>query len=445
MYQAPAHSTRMLLISGFGGLLALMAIAGLDAMRILRTIQNRNEGIRAEFLARNRLLNQIRSDLYVSGTFVRDYLLEPESEKAEAHRTSLQTAQRDMDLALKHYGANVTQTDRTPFLNLEHELTRYWQVLQPVLLWGAAERRVHGYAFLRDEVYPRRTAMLGLADQIGAVNERQLNMGNIQVSSLFSQFRLRLGMTLLATLLPGALLAGYSMRRILLLEREAEARFLEAAHARMELKELSVRLVEVQENERRVISRELHDEVGQSLAALVLGLGNLAAALPTAASSAIAQLSELKLLAATSVGVVRDITLLLRPSMLDDLGLVPALQWQAREVSKRSGIDVTVVEENVSDELPDEHKTAIFRVVQETLHNCEKHSGAKHARVTVRQQRDALLLSVQDDGRGFTPQTNTGLGLRGMRERIENLGGILNVESETDHGSLITVRLPFPT
>src|SRR3954452_9995256 len=97
------RNTRLLLMVGFGGLLLLMAFAGLDAVRVLHSIQSRNDRIRQDFLARNRLLNQIRSDLYVSGTYMRDYLLEPESAKADAHRASLDKDRGEMEAALQAY------------------------------------------------------------------------------------------------------------------------------------------------------------------------------------------------------------------------------------------------------------------------------------------------------------------------------------------------------
>lgn len=437
-----SHSTRLLLLAGFGGLLLLMAFAGLGAMRVLREIQTRNDAIRGDFLARNRFLNQIRSDLYLSGTYVRDCLLELEPEKAESYRGSLENTRRDMELAVQSYAKLSNSSEKKPFAILQEELTQYWHLLEPVMLWNALERKARGYAFLRDEVYPRRTAMLHLADEIGQVNERQLDAGNRQVAELFSGFRIRLSLTLLVTLGIGAILASFSMGRILNLERESAAHFAETAQARSELKALSARLVDAQESERRAISRELHDEVGQSLSALLVGLSNLAAAVPAAQAPELGrQVAALRELTEASVGVVRNMTLLLRPSMLDDLGLVPALQWQAREISKRSGIIVNFAAEGVADELPDEYKTSIYRVMQEALHNCEKHARAKVVRVTVRQQNNLLVMSIQDDGCGFGPQIEKGLGLRGMQERVENLGGTFTVETDVGRGTLIIVQL----
>lgn len=433
---AVSRITRRLLLAGFGGMLLLLAFAGIDTIRVVRSIQTRNDEIRRQFLNRNRLLNQIRSDLYLSGTYVRDYLVDPEADKAEYHRRSLEKDRHDMEAALNLYSGLIGASERGPFQNLEQELDKYWAVLQPALQWDPGERQSRSYGFLRDEVYPRRMAMLGIADEIGRLNELQLNAGNQQVADLFAGFRLRLGLTMFVTLGLGLLLAFFSIIKILALERQSAARFEENAQARLELKELSARLVEAQESERRAISRELHDEVGQSLSALTIGLTNLAASVKAP------EIEELKNLARRSVGIVRNMTLLLRPSMLDDLGLVPAIQWQAREIAKRSGLMVDVASEEMAD-LPDGHRTAVYRVVQEALHNCEKHARASEVRVTLGCQQDTLLLSVQDNGCGFAAQHLKGLGLRGMQERIENLGGMLNVESELGRGSLITVRLPL--
>jgi signal transduction histidine kinase len=437
-------TTRAALLAGFGGLLILMAFAGFDAVSILRQIQTRNERIRNDFVDRNRTLEQIRSDLYLSGTYIRDYLLEPDPQAAEAHRASLENTRRQMDAALESYKKFLPTQEAAAFSGLKQELSDYWRVLDPALHWNPEQRRARGYPFLRDEVHPRRTTMLGIADQIAAFNEQQLNSGNQQVESLFAQFRLRLGITLAVTLGLGLVLAAFTMVRILRLERESGLRYAEIAKAREELKELSARLVEAQENERRAISRELHDEVGQSLSALLVELGNLSAALAAGGGRELrSHVDVIKKLAENSVHVVRNMALLLRPSMLDDLGLVPALQWQAREVSKRSGMRVDVAADHVSDDLPEEHKTCVYRVVQEALNNCARHARAHLVRVTVHQEQTKLLLTIQDDGQGFESPSGRGLGLLGMEERVTHLGGNFQVDSKHGHGTLLSIELPL--
>jgi len=130
--------------------------------------------------------------------------------------------------------------------------------------------------------------------------------------------------------------------------------------------------------------------------------------------------------------------------MLDDLGLVAALDWQAREVSKRTGMLVDTVDENVSDNLPEEYKTCVYRIVQEALNNCSKHAYAKNVRVAVRQEHNRLHVSIEDDGKGFDARRVRGLGLVGMNERVSQLGGMLRVESDPARGTRLQVDLPLP-
>jgi signal transduction histidine kinase len=439
-----ALSSRLVLIAGFGGLLLLMAFAGIDSIQTLRQIQRSNDAIREDFLSRTRVLEQIRSDLYLSGTYVRDYLLEPESQKAESRRLSLVHTRNEMDSALQKYKALLNQQESGPFQSLTQELAVYWKVLEPVLLWNSTQRREHGYTFLRDEVFPRRTAMLPIADQIAGINESQLTSGKEKVARTFEGFRQRLIITIGLTIGVGLLLVAFSMSKILGLEAQSAARYLEIATARTELKQLSARLVEAQENERRSISRELHDEVGQALTGIRVELANLSRQIRSKELDGLdTKIDEIKEMVEDSVGVVRNMALLLRPSMLDDLGLVPALQWQAREISKRTRLRVKVAAEGVSEDLPEDHKTCIYRIVQEALHNCEQHSEATTARVTVRQTSSRLVLAIQDDGKGFDAEHERGMGLLGMQERVSHLRGTFSVESLPGRGAIVCVVLPL--
>jgi signal transduction histidine kinase len=154
-------------------------------------------------------------------------------------------------------------------------------------------------------------------------------------------------------------------------------------------------------------------------------------------------LDSIKKLAENSVKVVRNMSLLLRPSMLDDLGLVPALQWQAREVSRRSSMEVVVEAETVADDLPEAHKTCIYRVVQEALHNCARHSGARSVRLTAVQDEARIVLSIEDDGKGFDSKTVRGMGLLGMEERVTHLGGTFRVNSRPGKGAKLQIELPL--
>ena len=272
--------TRLVLLAGFGGLLALMAVGGFDAIQVLQQIQGRNIEIRRTFLSRNRALEQIRSSLYLSGTFVRDYLLDPEPGGAELQRANLQELRRGMEAALDRYSSSLSPEEENPMRVMRTELAAYWKVLDPILHWSPEERRERGYAFLRDELVPRRATVLEIADKIAAINEQELNGGDERLEETFGRFRRRLFLMLAATLSIGLVLAGVVASHILRLEKQARIRYEQVVHAQTELKELSARLVDAQEQERRAISRELHDEVGQSLSALLMELGNLGAVAP---------------------------------------------------------------------------------------------------------------------------------------------------------------------
>jgi len=439
----PAQS-RLVLALGFGGLLSIMALAGIDALRVLQQFRRSDERIRSRYLSQNHTLNEIRSDVYVSGTYVRDYLLEPDVQRADAYRASLEDTRRHMEAALESYRRQLAPTETGHYSALHTQLMGYWGILDPIFRWGPAERRGSGYAFLRDEVFPRRQNMLALADQIAALNDQQLTAGNRQVVSLLLNFQTRLLLTLFAALALGLGLALFTMRKILKLEQQARQQYVEVAQARTQLKELSARLVQAQEAERRALSRELHDEVGQSLSAALMELRNLLTGLRVRSEEeSRRRVENVKSLIEGSIRVVRNMALLLRPSMLDDLGLIPALKWQARETSKSTGMDVSVAAELASDELPDEYKTCIYRVVQEALHNCARHSHASTVRIRVERAHDRLLLTIQDDGQGFDIRETKGLGLLGIQERVARLGGKCSVHSQPGHGTILSAELPF--
>jgi signal transduction histidine kinase len=150
-----------------------------------------------------------------------------------------------------------------------------------------------------------------------------------------------------------------------------------------------------------------------------------------------------------TVQTVRNIALLLRPALLDDLGLVPALQWQLEEFIRRSGIGCDFSEEGVDDMLPDSVKTCVYRVVQEALHNCEKHAGANRVSIALRQLPESLAVEVRDNGCGFAlneksmPHRKAGLGILGMRERAAKVGGILALETSPGQGTRLSLRIPL--
>lgn len=435
--------TKLVLLAGFGGVLGLMALAGIDSVQALHQIEAQNARITREYLSRHRSLEQIRSALYLSSTFVRDYLTESNAEEAQSSLAGLRRLEQEMRQELRAYSSSAQPEERTLVSGLATEVNAYWDTVAPAFRWTPEERRVQGYRFLQAEILPRRMLVLGIANKIAAVNDRTLGDGSRRSAELFVRFRRRVIAIVGLTLGIAAILAGASIVQILRLEQEGRRRYEEIRRTQGELKNLSARLVEAQEQERRAISRELHDEIGQSLNALLVDLGNLAAVTPPGNLEAHRLLDAARDLADNNVKALRNMALLLRPSMLDDFGLVPALHWQAREVSRRTGLRIDVAADGVPDELPDELKTCVYRVVQEALHNCSRHAQARNARVVVRHGPERLLLTIEDDGKGFAVARQRGLGLLGMEERVKHLGGQFDVKSRPGHGTLLRIELPL--
>jgi signal transduction histidine kinase len=227
------------------------------------------------------------------------------------------------------------------------------------------------------------------------------------------------------------------------LERRAAAH----QHAEETLQVLSRQLLEAQENERRHIARELHDEIGQALTAVKI---NLQSARRTPAALD-AYLEDSTSIVDRTLQQVRTLSLDLRPALLDDLGLGAALRWYVDRQAQRGGFTVQCVTDPLEPRPRPELETACFRVAQEALTNVMRHAQAQHVRVELRQSGTELHLLIRDDGKGFDVQTaqqqaeqGASAGLLGMQERVWLVGGQIEIESALAQGTEIRVRFPLP-
>ena len=425
---------------GFGGLLIGILGAAAGTLGTLDRVRADESHIRKSFLGRLGALDLIRSQIYLSGTYVRDFLLSPDPSGAAAQSSRLAGLKGETRTAIQAYSRALEPEEREPFLALQSEIEEYWRVLDQTIAWTTDERNQKRDSFFYDELVPRRTAMLQIADRIALVNEHVLTRSEEQLAASSGSLRRSLMVTFGITLAGGFVLALLTIGYTLRLERELERRLEENAHARADLQELSARLVRAQENERRTLARELHDEVGQSLSAILMEAENAECA--EELGEIREHLASVRTLAEKTVNEVRDLALLLRPSMLDDFGLVPALNWHAREMTKRTGLNVVVTADDDADDLPDEHKTCIYRLVQEAVNNSARHANARTVEVVVKHEGSHVRFSVRDDGAGFDTRFVRGLGLLGMEERVRRLGGQLQLDSKLGRGTLISAELP---
>ena len=428
------------LAGGFGGLLLIMAAAEVGALLMINSLRTNDAQVEQRFLERSRLLEQIRSSIYLSGTVARDLFLAPAG-GASSQMAEVTNLQRQTDEAIETYQKSLEPEEAAAFASLRSEIAAYWQVLDRTFAWTDDERREYRYQFFYSELIPRRTAMLQIADRVGQLNERGLQRGDQQLAGLFERLRRGLVGMLVLTLIGGLALAIYTSVVVLRLQNEVRAKLEENIEAKTSLRELSAKLVRAQEEERKALSRELHDEAGQSFSAILLETENLLDVEHNEASRL--HLESIRGVAQRGLAEARDMALLLRPSMLDDFGLVPALNWQAKETAKRTGLRVQVSAEELPIDLPEEHKTCIYRVVQEALNNVVRHAQASAAQVRLQRSERGIELTVQDNGTGFDAERVRGLGLLGMEERVHHLGGVFKIDSQPGRGTLLTIRLPI--
>ena len=212
------------------------------------------------------------------------------------------------------------------------------------------------------------------------------------------------------------------------------------------LRSLAGRLESVQEEERIRIAREVHDELGQELTGVKMELAFLRDQLAQSSPAALTRVDSIVALVDSTMQSVRKIATELRPIVLDQLGLIPAIEWQAGEFQARTGIQCTLNIYLRTVALPIDRSTGVFRIFQEILTNVARHARASRVDISVQEYRGHLLLLVSDDGRGITDDEVSGsksLGLLGMRERALLLGGETKIERNANQGTTVTVRIPL--
>jgi signal transduction histidine kinase len=434
---------RGLLLISFSWLLALLIGAGTDALFSVRRLERVSQEVSRRFTARNRALATIVVSVRIYDDQLERFLLQDLLQESAPEPSDVTKQIAAARAALLNFPPDRDSDEQVLLAAMQQQLQEGETSCAIVLAWRADLRQQRAYQYIGQQLIPWRTHIFELTAQVSALDERKLVLENLAVAARFQSLESRLVWLVSLSLVAGVLMSLVCGWYILRLERQARQRYDALARSRLELEGLSARLVEAQEEERRAISRELHDEVGQSLGALLVEVGQLAKLVPPEDRVTQAQIAQIKSVAESAVKSIRDIALLLRPPMLDDLGLVPALEWQAREISRHSDMEVEVHSENVSENLGDETKVTIYRLVQEALNNAATHASAKNAKVTITQNSEKITVEITDDGHGFDPTRQRGMGILGMEERVRRLGGTFTIESAPGRGATVKAELPL--
>src|SRR5947209_8142212 len=246
------------------------------------------------------------------------------------------------------------------------------------------------------------------------------------------------------SLYTGIAVAILSISLTSLLEKSYQQEHQATLAAKQDLQRLSARLVAGQEQERQTLSRELHDQVGQALTAIKIDIARTEQGLAPNQTDLLERLRRARKGAEETLEIIRRLSMLLRPSMLDDLGLSAALSWYIKQFAASTTIRVSVNDDGSADQLPDAHKTSLYRIVQESLTNCARHSEARSVVVKLASEEGRYIVCIVDDGKGFVPtHEGRGIGLIGIEERVAEMKGDFQLSSLPGTGTKLYISIPL--
>jgi signal transduction histidine kinase len=437
-----ARRTWPFLIAGLSTLVLLILVFGVALWQHAEAMKKEAMETQRGFLQLDRALGELRLQTLSTAIDVRDYMMEDSPEINQLQRGRL--AERR-----QHFFEALDQVERLPANRkasnaaLKAQIDTFWNNIDGVLGWSLAERRAKWIAASRAKVIPGRQAILDQAALISAENAAYLEQREESLRNSFEELKAYVIRGLIWVLLLAIGVSALTVWKITTLERRAQLHKQELESLSAELRHLSQALVQVQEAERKSLSRELHDEVGQMITVLRMELGAAEQRLASE-SAALSHVRAASTLAEQTLRSIRSLARGLRPSMLDELGVGPALQWLVREFSKHTGIKVNLSTDGSMDRVPESYRTCIYRVAQEALTNCARHAKAKEVQLELKRSGNSLCLRIEDDGSGFdVNQPATGIGLVGMKERVRELNGELTIVTGPQKGTLLTVRIPL--
>jgi signal transduction histidine kinase len=436
---------RAALALGFGATFGLWLFAGFYFTQRMADVQRGAAAVNARYMEGQELLSSVRTQVLLGSLYARDALLAADPESIANSRRQVQETYSAVDRDLRQYVPILNSAVEQARVNgLRREIETYRTTLLEVLdsdprLWRSQAR-----VFLA-QIMPRRLSVMEMSDEFQTLNRSAFVEQQQAVAGLYATTQRRVWETLGLALLASLGIAVFATWHVGRLERDLQQQRVKELQTTNDLQRLSTKLVSAQEEERRTIARELHDEIGQVLMAIKVELA-LAQRRIEATGGPTRLLDDAQSITDGALHTVRDLSHLLHPALLDDLGLVAALEWYLTGFGKRHGIAVELLHENMSERLVPEIEAAAYRVVQEALTNVAKHAQATFTLVYLRRANGIARITIEDNGVGFEPSSaRRGLGLIGIRERIVHLSGTVHVDSAPGKGTRLTIEVPART
>lgn len=434
------------LLAGFAVMFGLWLFAGYQVSLRVRQVQRDSAEIGSRYQQAQEMLASVRAQVLEASVQLRDSLLDPDVTAQAEHRKSIEAAYAAIDARLKQY---------VPFLDspAEHERVdrlrleiREFRLASDEVLATDSRRWPGDARVLLRRFMPKRESAIRVSDEVQALNraafiEQQRDLSGMQVE-MQRQVWTVFGVALAISLAIGWLVSRHASS----LERRLTAQTRREERIASDLHRLSARLVHAREEEQRRIARELHDEVGQALSAVKVQLAVAERRIERMGATS-ALLADAQTSADTALHSVRDLSHLLHPSALDDLGLVAALESLVADFRRRHQVNIEFTHQGQGRRLHAETERAIYRIVQEALTNIARHAEATGGAVRLAIEPASVRVTIEDNGVGFDvadverPGKRRGLGLLSIRERVTGLRGSVRIESAPG-GSRIEIELP---
>ncbi|GIU74191.1 MAG: hypothetical protein KatS3mg004_1278 [Bryobacteraceae bacterium] len=418
------RSIRRVLAIGYGLVILCLLASGLLAVRNLASIRATSAQLLGEQVRIQNLLEAVlRGQRAINAVFA-GFAREPEDIDEAQLLAQLENSDREIERIVEDAEG---EPEQALWEKLYEAATRFSSEARTILGEEAERRRP-----LRQLMNAHQT-VLSLVDQLVEVEMKRSVALKQRIEELSYEFARQAALLVGLGFLLAVLTAAYATRWTLRLTRQLE----EQAG---ELSRVSWQLLEKQETISRRFSHELHDELGQTLTALKANLVMLASG--TASRSGL--IEDCLQLVDSAVGTVREVSQLLRPTILDDFGLAASLRWLCERFQQRTRIEVDF-HCSLEERLPEELETHLFRIAQEALTNVARHSGATRVSLTLERDGSHVRLRIADNGKGLTPEaaTSQGLGMVGMRARARSAGGELKVETAPGKGLAVEALVPF--